>query len=89
MKKEVSFKYVVQFIYEEKNVIYVDFDWGFTFYTEAPTKIEQINRERKDSSRSREKPKWIPKNDQHTCCIEEKHASYIFQFFGTRIQQLL
>ena len=45
-KKTVSFDDFVQFIDKENIVSYVDFDSGITFFTETPTKIRQINRER-------------------------------------------
>ena len=57
---------------------YVDFDCGITFLPETPTKISQINRERNYNSRSCEKPLVNPSNDQHTCCVDEQHRSYIF-----------
>ena len=78
LKKTVSFDDVVHFIDEENMVIYVDFDCGITFFPESPTKIRQINRERKCISRSCEKPQWIPSNDQHTNFVEEQHSSNTF-----------
>ena len=54
-------------------------DCGITFLPETPTKIRQINRERKYISRSCEKPHCIPSNDQHTCFVDdEQHSSNIF-----------
>ena len=47
VKKTVSFYDVIHFIDKENMVIYVDFDCGVTFFPENPTKIRQINRERK------------------------------------------
>ena len=43
-KKTVSFHDIVQFIDEENIVTYLSFDCGITFYREAPTKVERINR---------------------------------------------
>ena len=43
VKKTVSFDDVVHSIDEENIVTYVDFDCGFTFVPETPTKIRQIN----------------------------------------------
>ena len=57
---------------------YEDLDWGITFYPATPTKVKQINRELNYPSRSCEKPKCIPTNDQHNCSIDEKHNSDIF-----------
>ena len=45
-KKTVSFDKIVHFIDGEDIVAYEDFDCAITFYTETPTKIRQINRER-------------------------------------------
>ena len=78
VKKTVSFDDVVHFIDEENMVTYVDFDCGFTFFPETPTKIRQINRERNYNSISCEKPLCIPSNDQHTCFVDEQHSSNIF-----------
>ena len=44
-RKTVSFDDIVHFIDEENIVTYDDFDCGFTFYPETPTKIRHINRE--------------------------------------------
>ena len=68
----------MRFIDEENIVTYVDYDFGYTFYTEAPTKVGQINREWKNFSRSCGKPKCISSNEQHNCSIDEEHFSYIF-----------
>ena len=46
-KKTVSFDDIVHFIDEEDIVTYKDFDCGFTFYHETPTKIREISRGRK------------------------------------------
>ena len=73
-----SFDDVIHFIDEENLVTYVDFDCGFTFLAENPTKIKQINRERNYFSTSCEKPECIHSNDQHTCCVKEQHSSNIF-----------
>ena len=78
VKKTVSFDDAVHFIDEENMVTYVDFDCGFTFLPETPTKIRQINRERKYVSRSCDKPHCIPSNDQYTCSVDEQHSSNIF-----------
>ena len=80
VKKIDPFDDVVQFIDEAKanKVTYVDFDCGFTFLPETPTKIRQMNRERNYISRSCEKPQCIPSNDQHTCSVNEQHSSNIF-----------
>ena len=78
-KSERRFFYdVVHFIDEENIVTYINFDCGFTFLPETPTKIIQINRERKYISRSCEKPHCLPSNDQHTCFVDEQHSSNIF-----------
>ena len=76
--KTVSFDDLVHFIDEEDIVTYEDFDGGITFYTETPTKIRQINRERSYISRSCEKSKCIPSNDRHNSFIDEQHKSNIF-----------
>ena len=47
VRNTIYFDDVVHFIDEENIVTYVDFDCGFTFLSETPTKIRQINRERK------------------------------------------
>ena len=78
VRKTVSFDDVVQFIDEENIVTYINFDFGITFLPETPTKIRQINRERKYISRSCEKPHCIPSNDQHTCFVDGQHSSNIF-----------
>ena len=75
--KTVSFDDFVRFIVEEDIVTYEDFDCGNTFYPETPTQIRQFNRERNYISRSCEKPKCIPSNDQHNCSIIEQHSSNI------------
>ena len=78
VKKTVSFDDVVHFSDEENIVTYVDFDCGFTFLTETPTEIRQINRERNYISRSCEKPQCILSNDQHICSVDEQHSSNFF-----------
>ena len=78
VKKTVSFYDVIHFIDEKKMVTSVDFDCGFTFFPETPTKTRHINRERNYISRSCEKPQCIPSNDQHTCFVDEQHSSNIF-----------
>ena len=77
-EKTVSFDDIVQLIYEENIVTYVGFDCGITFYPEAPTKVAQINIERRNNSRSCEKSRCIPSNDQHYCSIDKEHTSNIF-----------
>ena len=91
VRKTVSFDDVVHFI-DENIVTYITFGCGFTFLRETPTKIRQINRERKYSSRSCEKPHCTPSNDQHTCFVDEQHSSKIFwtrTIHGAWFQQLL
>ena len=78
LKKIVFFDDIVRFIDEENIVTYEDFDCGITFYPETPTKIKQINRERNYISRSCEKPKCNPSNDQHNSFIDEQHKSNVF-----------
>ena len=78
VRKTVSFDDVVHFIDEENIVTYINFDCGITSLPETPTKIRQINRERKYISRSCEKPHCIPSNDQHTCFVDEQQSSNIF-----------
>ena len=77
-KKTVPFDDIVHFIDEENNVTYVDFDCGITFYTETSAKIRQINRERNYISRSYEKPKYIPGNNQHNCSLMSSVALISF-----------
>ena len=77
VKKMVSFDDVVHFI-DESIITYVDFDCGFTFLPETPTKIRQIIRERNYISRSFEKLQYIPSNDQHVCLLYEHHSSNIY-----------
>ena len=68
----------VHFLDEEDIVTYEDFDCGFTFNPESPTKIRQTNRERNYISRSCEKSICIPSNNRHNCFIDEQHNSNIF-----------
>ena len=77
-KKTVSSDDIVNFIDGENIVTYVHFDCRVTFYHESPTKIRQIDREQNYISRSCEKPKCIPSNDQHNCFIDEQYNSNIF-----------
>ena len=65
--KNISFDDIVHFIDEENIVTCEVLDFGITFYTETPTKIRQIIRERMYNSRSCEKSKSIPSNGQHNC----------------------
>ena len=91
-KKTVSFVDIVHFIDEDDIVTYEDFDCGFTFYHETPTKIRETNRERNYISRSCENSKCILSNDRHKCFIDEQHYSNIFwtrTIYGTWFQQLL
>ena len=78
LKKTVSFDDIVNFIDEENIVNYVQFGCGVTFYPETPSKIRQINRERIYISRSCDKRKCIPSNDQHNCSFDKQHSSDIF-----------
>ena len=77
-RKIVAFEDIMHFVDEENTVTYVDFDCGITFYPETPKKIRQINRERNYISRSYEKSKCIPSNDQHNCFIDEQYNAKIF-----------
>ena len=90
-KKTVSVDDIVLFIDEENIVNYVHFGCGVTFYPETPSKIRQINRERIYISRSCDKRKCIPSNDQHNCFFDKQHSSAIFlnrTIYGTLFQQL-
>ena len=78
VKLIASFDDAVHFIDNENMVTDVDFDCGITFFTETPTKIKQINRERNYISRSCDKPQCIPRTDQHTCSVDEQHNSNTF-----------
>ena len=78
VKNSVSFDDIVHFIDEENIVTYVYFDCGITFLPDTPTKIRQINRERKYLSRSCEKPQCIASNNQHVYPVVEQHSSNIF-----------
>ena len=49
-KNTVFLDDIVHFIDEENIVTYVDFDSDFTFYSETPTNIRQINQERNHNS---------------------------------------
>ena len=78
-KKTVSFDGIVHCIDEKNIVTFVDFHCSITFYPETSTKTIQINRERNYISRSCEKPKCIPSNDQHDCfCFDDQHNSNTF-----------
>ena len=77
-KKTVCFADTVLFIDEENNVTYVVFECGISFYPEIPTKVRQISRERNYISRSCEKPKFIPGNNQLNCSFDEQHSSNTF-----------
>ena len=78
MQKPVSFDDFAQFKDEYDMVIYVDIDCGIICYPELPTKIGQINRERKIISGYCDKPKCIPSNDHHNCSIDIEFTSKIF-----------
>ena len=83
--KTVSFDDFVHVIDDENIVTFVEFDCGNNFYLGAPTKVEQINLEGKNISRSSEKPKCITIRDQHSCSIYEEHNSknfWIVQLIG-------
>ena len=69
-KKTVAIDDMLHFIDEENTVTYIDFDCSTTFYAEAPTKLGQINRGRRNISRRFEKPKCIPNNERHTCSLD-------------------
>ena len=75
-KKTLSFDKNVHFIDEEDIVTYEDFDCGFTFNPESPTKIRQSNRELNYISRSCEKSKCISSNDR-----SQKGLRVSFAFF--------
>ena len=77
-KKTIPFVDVVHFNDEQNIVTYVEFDGGFTFCPESPTKSDQINRERKNNSLSYEKHKCFPNNDQRNFSIDEEHTYYLF-----------
>ena len=77
-KNSVSSDDIVHYIDDEDIVTYDDFDCGFNFYPETPTKIRENNRERIYFSRSSENSKCIPSNDRHNCFIDEQHNSKIF-----------
>ena len=61
-----------------KKPTYVDFDYGITVYTDAPTKSEQFNREQRNTSRFSEKPNCITSNDQKNCFTDEEPVSNTF-----------
>ena len=64
---------------EEENIVtFAHFDFGITFYPEAPTEVKQITRERKNISTYSETPKCIPNNLQHNCSFDDEHNSNIF-----------
>ena len=77
-EKTVPFKDIVHFIDEVDIVTYEDFDCAITFYSETPTKLKQINRERNYNSRSCEKSKCTPSNDRHICFTDGQHNSENF-----------
>ena len=76
-KKTISFDDIAHFIDEEDIAIYVDCDYGKTFYAEARIKVGKINRELKNISRSCEKPMCIPSNNQYYRFIDKEHTSLI------------
>ena len=77
-QRTVSFLEIVKFFDEENIVTHVDFDCGLPFYSEAHTKVGQINREQENDSRSCEKCKCISSNNQNYCSIDKEHTSKIF-----------
>ena len=62
---------MVHFIDEENIVINVDFGCG-------PSNVGRINWERKNVSRSFEKPKCMTSKDQHKCPYDKERTSKIF-----------
>ena len=76
-KKPVSFDDIEHFIDDENIVTYEDFVSVITFYPVTPTKVRQTNRERNYISRSCEKPKCNPSNDQHNCFFDKQFNSNI------------
>ena len=92
LKKTVSIDDVVHFIDEENMVTYVDFDCGFTFFPETPTKIKQIKRERNYISRSCKKPNAFPATINIPVLLMSSIALISFRtrtIYGTWFQQLL
>ena len=77
IRKTVWFD-IVHFIGEENIEIYVDFHCGINFYPEIPTKIKQINWDWNYMSRSCQKHKCNPSNDQSNCPFDDQHSSNIF-----------
>ena len=77
-KKFVSFDDIVHFINEENIVTYENFDCRTAFYSEIPTEISGINRERIYLTTSCEKPSCSSSNDRHNCFIDEQHKFNIF-----------
>ena len=77
-RKIVSFNDILHFTDEEDIVTYEEFDCGITLYPETPTTFSEINRKRNDVSRSCEKSKCIPSNDQQNCFFDEKHNFKLF-----------
>ena len=75
--RTVYFDDMVQFSDEEKLVNNMFFYCGMTFYPETPTNFGQINRERRNSSRSCAKPKYFSNIDHHNCLVDEEHTSNI------------
>ena len=77
-KETIPFDDILQFIDEENIVTYVEVGCGITFYPEVPTKNGQTNGQRENVSRSCEKPKCIPSNNQNNCSFDKEHTSNIF-----------
>ena len=77
-KKTVSFDGIVHFNDEEDIATYEDFDCGFNFYPETPTKIRDINRELNYIARSCDKSMCIPSNDRHNCFFDEQQNYKVF-----------
>ena len=91
-EKTVSFNNIVHFIDEQNIVTYVLLDCRVTFYPDTPTKIVEINRERKNFSQILSKPKCIPSNGHITVLLTSRIPLISFwtrTFYGTWIQQLL
>ena len=73
-----SFDDIVYLNDEENIMTFVDTDFGITLYPETHTRIRQINREWKYTSRFPEKTMCIPSSDQHNCFFDKQHTFNIF-----------
>ena len=78
-KETVSFDDIEQSNDEENIVTYVDYVCGFNIYSEAPTEVNHINPERKNLSRSCEKPICFPANDPNHQMLYRRRA-YLYYF---------